>query len=261
MNLLVIAVTGLFSKALAAKRATVRPLPSVAQLVGFEFLRLTEAFTALGAGERLLARVQSLVRAEIVRFGETLGAVRASVRLLPRVDQLVPFQVPGLTEALPTLGAGVRPFARVDTLVSLQVTQSTEVLSALSAGERLLTREVARFALSRAVAFCAGVVLCDGRQFVKVSRGELRVQFPHTVDDGVRSEFVELRAQLRHVDRLQTHLGLDVAGHEVRFVFGFESAELCGVVTLQVGMLLRFDVLEAVGDVGDVVEHQAGFVV
>lgn len=267
VDLLVIAVTRLFSEALAAQRTAEGPLSRVAQLVGFEFLRLTEALSALGATERLLARVQPLVRAEVVRFGETLRAVCAGVRFLPRVDELVPFQVTGLPEALPTLGASVRPLAGVDALVSLQVTQGAEALPALSARERLLTSEVARFAWP--VAFCAGLVVrsrrfvgLDGRQFVKVSRGEIRVHFPHAVDDGLGPELVELGSQLRHVDGLQgVHLGLDVAGHEVGFVLGLDGAELAGVVAVQVRMLLRLDVLQAVRDVGDVVEHQAGFIV
>ncbi len=265
-----IAVTHLFSEALAAQRTAEGPLSRVAQLVGFEFLRLAEALTTLGATERLLARVQPLVRAEVVRFGETLRAVRTSVRFLPRVDELVPFQVTGLPEALPALGACVRPLAGMDALVGLQVTQGAEALPALSARERLLTCEVARFAWSRRVAFCAGLVVpahscfarLDGCEFVKVSRLEIRVHFPHAIDDGFGPELVEFGAQLRHVNGLQAvHLSLDVAGHEVRFELGLDGAELAGVVAVEVRMLLRLYVLQAVRDVSDVVEHQTGFIV
>ncbi len=218
----------------------------MAQLVGFEFLRLAEALTAFGTTEWLLARVQPLVRAEVIRFGETLRAVRASVRFLPRVDELVPFQVAGLPKALPALGARVRPLAGMDALVGLQVTQGAEALPALSARERLLSCEVARFAWSRRMAFCAGLVVrasrfarLDRRQFVKVPRLEIRVHFPHAVDNGFGSELVEFGAQLRHVYGLQAiYLSLDVAGHEVEFVLGLDGAELTGVVAVEVRILL-----------------------
>ncbi len=57
------------------------------------------------------------------------------------------------------------------------------------------------------------------------------------------------------------HLSLDVAGHEVEFVLGLDGAELTGVVAVEVRILLRLDVLQAIRDVSDVVEHQTGFIV
>ncbi len=251
-----VSVAGLLAEALAAVLAAERPLARVAQLMSLQLLRLAETLPAGDADERALAGVQPLVRPQVIGLGEAFGTVSAYVRLLARVDQLVSFEVSRLAEALAALRAGVGPLPGVDALVGFQVSQRAEVLPALRAGERLLPLHVTRFPHRRTLGFgCDNqtsasslpghrrrhlrrrLPLLGRLQLVQRPPSKLRVQFAHAVhQQRVGPQLVELGPELRHVDGLQAVV-LQVGGH---------GAGLCGVVTLQVHMVVRLDVLQSV---------------
>lgn len=256
-----VAVAGLLAEALAAVLAAEWPLARVAQLMSLQLLRLAEALPAGDADERALTGVQPLVRSQVVGLGEAFGAVGAHVRLLTRVDQLMSLEVSRLAEALATLRAGVGPLPGVDALVGLQVSQRAEVFPTLRAGKRLLPLHVARLPHRWALGFGRDdrtpTSSLPGRrlrlpvlgrlQLVQRPPSELRVQFAHAVDQqGIGPQLVEFGAELGHVDGLQA-VGLQVGGHGVGlWVLALQGAQLCGVVTLQVHMVVRLDVLQSV---------------
>lgn len=230
-------------RALGPSTSTRTPAATVAQLVRLQLPGPGEALATGAAGEGPLAGVQPLVRPQVVGLGEALGAVGAGVGLAARVDELVALEVARLAEALAALRAGVGPLAAVDALVRLEVAQCAEALATLCAGEGLFALHVPW--LPGALGHRGGTGPRGGQlQLHLPVLAELRlIKGPGpeakwaVKQHSVRSQLVQLTAQLSHVD------GLKAVG--LRKVLLLRGA---GIVAVEVRvMVLQLDIVQGVG--------------